>query len=227
VNQLVVFCEGATEQGFCRQVLQSHLFPAHDGMIHTFAVGRKDDRHVYGVSRKYGPLRKFIENTLKQNRPRTYFTSLIDLYGLPGDFPGKADCSRNPANPTPYVLALEKAFAEDIGDWRFIPYLQLHEYETMLFADPAGFACSFENCETQINALIKIADSYSTIEHINDRWETAPSRQIENALPEYAGRKASAGPDIAEFIGLPTIRSKCPHFNEWLACLEQLAWSKV
>jgi hypothetical protein len=39
------------------------------------------------------------------------------------------------ANPTAYVLALEKAFEGDIDHFRFIPYLQLHEYETILFAD--------------------------------------------------------------------------------------------
>lgn len=35
--------------------------------------------------------------------------------------------------------------------------------------------------------------------------------------------KASAGPIVAEKIGLPTLRLKCEHFREWLGKLERLA----
>ena len=43
MKQLSVFCEGQTEQGFCAQVLQPHLFPSGDGIVHTLAVGEKSD----------------------------------------------------------------------------------------------------------------------------------------------------------------------------------------
>ena len=33
MKQLNVFCEGQTEQGFCAQVLQPHLFPSGDGIL--------------------------------------------------------------------------------------------------------------------------------------------------------------------------------------------------
>jgi hypothetical protein len=52
VKQLNVFCEGQTEQGFCAQVLQPHLFPSGDGIVHTLAVGEKDHHHVYGIGRR-------------------------------------------------------------------------------------------------------------------------------------------------------------------------------
>ncbi|MBQ7585779.1 MAG: DUF4276 family protein [Desulfovibrionaceae bacterium] len=47
---------------------------------------------------------------------------------------------------------------------------------------------------------------------------------LQNALlkkiPEYD--KATAGVSIVGRIGLPTLRAKCPHFNEWLHQLEEL-----
>ena len=52
------------------------------------------------------------------------------------------------------------------------------------------------------------------------------SKRIISVIPEYGGRKASAGPDIAEFIGIPAIRAKCPHFKLWLAQLENLSWEE-
>ncbi len=35
---LVVFCEGPTERGFCNQLLRPHLFPRHDGTLHTILI---------------------------------------------------------------------------------------------------------------------------------------------------------------------------------------------
>jgi hypothetical protein len=229
MKQLNVFCEGQTEQGFCVQVLQPHLFPKHDGIIHTLAVGEKDHHHLYGLGKrtKYERVRKFICNTIKQREKKNvYFTTFFDLYGLPTGFPGKATNVRNPANPTPYVVALENAFFQDIDYYRFIPYLQLHEYETMLFAGPEAFRRTFENCDAEIEQLKQIAASWPSIEHINDGETTAPSRIIIDLIPEYDGRKSSAGPDIAAFIGLTTIRAKCPHVDSWLVKLENLEWEE-
>jgi hypothetical protein len=220
MKQLIVFCEGPTEQGFCAQVLRPYLFPQHDGTIHTLAVGSKNDHHVYGIS-EYPRLKKFITNMLNRYPTRSVrFTTLIDLYALPPEFPGKAENTRNPNDPSPYVLALETAFGRDIDDYRFIPHLQLHEYESMLFTDPEAFTIAFENCNSEIQKLKEIAASFPSIEHINDGRDTAPSKRIINLLPAYAGRKASAGPDIAEFVGITRIRAACPHFNQWLSRLD-------
>ena len=227
MKQLNVFCEGQTEQGFCAQVLQTHLFRPGEGLIHTLAVGQKDYRHIYGIGKRahYARVRKFIQNTIKQrSKENVYFTTLIDLYALPVDFPGRDSHQRNPADPTPYIEALEESFRQDIDCRYFIPHLQLHEYETILFADPEAFRVSFEHCDKSIERLKAIAGSFATIEHIDDGPATAPSKRIIEVVPEYDGRKASAGPDIAEYIGLPTIRQKCPHFDKWLKELECIDW---
>lgn len=229
MKQLNIFCEGQTEQGFCAQVLQPHLFTQGDGIIHTLAVGEKDHHHLYGIGRrtKYVKLRKFILNTLKQRAGKNvYFTTLFDLYALPNDFPGKEANVRSPANPAPYVVALEQAFGHDIGYYRFIPHLQLHEYETMLFAGPEAFGISFENCDAAIQQLKALAASVPSIEHINDGMDTAPSKRIIEVIPGYDGRKSSAGPDIAEYIGVANIRAKCPHFHDWLTQVENLSWEE-
>lgn len=230
MKELYVFCEGPTEQGFCKQVLAPHLFPHHDGYIHTVKIAHS--KHHGDVNRggvgKYASLKRDIQNTLKSRPSKsTFFTTLIDLYALPMNFPGKDANVRNPANPTPYVLALEKAFGDDINHYHFIPHLQLHEYETMLFVEPGAFAISFENCDSEVQQLKVIAASEPSIEHINDGRESAPSKRIISVIPEYDGRKSSAGPDIAEFIGVVAIRNKCPHFNGWLTQLENLQWEDV
>lgn len=201
-----VFCEGRTEHGFCAQILAPHL--ADFGFLHVppiqVAFSRKRGVIRRGGIRTYKPMRDDIVNTIKSRAGQdVFFTTMIDLYGLPRNFPGKAQHRRNAANPAPYVRALETAFSRDIRNRRFIPHLQLHEYETLLFANPQAFALAFEDCQDAIAALIAIADSFRTIEHINDGKTTAPSKRIIDVLPAYEGRKASAGPDIAEWIGMP------------------------
>jgi hypothetical protein len=226
VKRLTVFCEGATERGFCNQLLRPHLFPNFEAFLHTIEIAHSKHRRKVsrgGVPAHYETMRRDITNGLKARKQETdFFTTLIDVYGLPNDFPGKDQNVRNPANPTLYVEALETAFGDDIGDRRFIPYLQLHEYESMLFANPEALQSSFPGCDQAIEQLTNIAASVPSIEHIDDGTATAPSKRIIGVLPAYEGRKSSAGPDVAEYIGLATIRSKCPHFDKWLTRLEGL-----
>jgi hypothetical protein len=229
VRELYVFCEGQTEQGFCKQVLGPHLFPDHDGLVHTIRIAHSKHHRVIhrGGVGKYATLRRDISNELKR-RPSTdvRFTTMIDLYKSPGDFPGKPDQLLDPNHPTSYVVALENAFREDMGDPRFVPYLQLFEYETLLFSDPEGFRFSFDDCDEAIDSLKEIVASVPSLEHIDDGEATAPSKRIIALLPGYLGLKTTAGPDIAEFIGIDVLRERCPHFGAWIARLETL-WDDV
>lgn len=224
MSELYVFCEGATEQGFCAKVLQPHLFLQGGSQVRTIRTATS--KHHGIVSRggivKYSALRRDISNQIKMRRARDVaFTTMIDLYGLPKDFPGKAIYNRDPVNPTPYVQALEQEFESDIGDDRFIAYLQLHEYETLLFADPDAMVPSFEKCDSAVESMKAIVAKFAGVEHINDGENTAPSKRIIKLLPAYLGRKASVGPQIAERIGIPVLRQKCPHFDSWVTRLEQ------
>jgi hypothetical protein len=229
VKELYVFCEGVTEQEFCKQVLEAHLFPQYDGLILPILIAHSKHHGKVtrgGVPGRYESMRRDILDELKKHRGRDmFFTTMIDLYGLPKNLPGKKTHRRNPNDPIPYVTSLEEAFDDSIADRRFIPYLQLHEFETILFADPESFRVAFNDCDRAIEELKKLAASFPTVEHINDSQITAPSKRIISLIPDYANQKPSAGPDIAEYTGLPTIRAKCPHFDAWLTRLESLPWS--
>ena len=104
-----------------------------------------------------------------------FFTTMIDLYALPTRFPRRdeADGLRN--DPFQRVEFLEQAFADDINDQRFIPYIQLHEYEAILFSEPSWFGYYYGHHGAQIAALQGIADQYSTPELIDDGPTSAPS----------------------------------------------------
>ena len=147
---------------------------------------------------------------------------MFDLYRLPNEFPGYTQ-SRHIKEPYQKVELLELAFAQEIQKQRFIPYIHLHEFEALLFADVRPFDWEFLSHESQIQELHKIIDTFSNPELINEGESTAPSKRIIKLISEYESRKSSAGPAIAKAIGLERLREKCSHFNQWLTRLEQLS----
>ena len=223
--RLYLFAEGQTEQTFADIVLCPHLanFGVYLTNIILIAHARKKGKVHRGGGRAYQPMRDDIERMMRSdNSADVYFTTMIDLYAIPAEFPGRAEAEKLRSTPEKRVEALEQAFAEDMDDTRFIPYLQLHEYEAILFAEPAKFRILYPQHEAAIAKIEAIADTFATPEAINDGPETAPSKRLIAALPAYNGAKPIAGPLIAEAIGLATIRARCPHFHTWLSHLENL-----
>src|SRR6266446_415598 len=73
------------------------------------------------------------ESKLPRFAKKDRYTSVPDhVYKLPTDFPGFAQV-KNFADPYQKVTHLEERLAADIADSRFIPYIQLHEFEGLLF----------------------------------------------------------------------------------------------
>ena len=214
--------EGQTERRFVENILRPHLA---DRSIWVAArcveTSRSRGRKYSGGIRYYTQTKRDIERWMKEDQNSdTRFTTMFDLYALPRDFPDYED-ARQERDPYARVRLLEDALGEDISDQRFVPYLQLHEFEALLFSDPKKFGERFDRHSTGISRLVQTAEQ-SNPELINDGNETAPSKQIIREIPEYGSDKASSGPIVAERIGLPTLRARCQHFAEWLSKLEAL-----
>ncbi|MGB8699401.1 MAG: DUF4276 family protein [Thermosynechococcaceae cyanobacterium] len=223
--RLYLFAEGQTEQTFADILIKPHL-SQHQVFMNNpvlIAHARKKGRVHRGGGRNYEPMKNDILRFLKQEKARdVFFTTMIDLYAIHPDFPGLDESKMLSQDPMNRVRFLEERFSADIGDHRFIPYIQLHEYEAYLFSDPTCFEYFYSDCATEIKALQSILDQYQTPELINDGQHTAPSKRIIAQFPGYRNAKAVDGPQLAERIGLQIIRSKCPHFDEWLTRLEAL-----
>jgi hypothetical protein len=223
--RLYLFAEGQTEQTFADTVLKPHL--ANWGLYLQgpvlIAHANKKGRVYRGGGRKYVPMKNDILERLAQEKGRdVFFTTMIDLYAISAEFPGLVAAEKLRHMPYKRVEALEQAFAKDIGDDRFIPYIQLHEYEAYLFSDPTWFKYFYDHHERQIAELKAIADGHASPELIDDGQHSAPSKRIVAELPDYEDAKPIVGPQVAELIGLDVIRGKCPHFAAWLSRLENL-----
>ncbi len=223
--RLYLFAEGQTEQTFADNVLKLHLAQHGVFMQNSVLIAHARDRGKVrrGGGRRYLPMKNDILRKLAQEKGSdVFFTTMIDLYAIHTQFPGLDEAEKLRHLPYKRVELLEQYFAQDIGDPRFIPYIQLHEYEAYLFADPTWFEYFYNHHANEIAALQATADSKHSPELINDGQHSAPSKRIIAHLPDYEGAKPLVGPQVAELIGLAVIRSKCPHFSAWLSRLEQL-----
>lgn len=219
--RLYFIVEGQTEETFVNRILKPHLATYSVWCSARCVMTSRSRRrsHRGGVVRYEHPKRDITAWMNEDNSPGARFTTMFDLYGLPVDFPGSGEAS-SVSDPYERVEVLESALSQDVSDRRFIPYIQLHEFEALLFASPRMLETQFHHRREEIDRLVETASAFDSPELIDDGKNTAPSKRIISMIPEYERRKVSAGPIVAAQIGLPTLRTKCKHFGEWLSRLE-------
>lgn len=211
-----ITAEGQTEESFINQILGPHL-TTFGKVVHTRRL--RTSKTQRGGYTSFPKAKADIEQWLK-NDPGAWHTTLLDLYGLNDKFPGYAAAAH--LLPHAKVAAIEQAFGQQIASPRFLPFIQLHEFESLLFADPSlleqwlGIDYSLPaQCFTAIYQQYQ-----GQPELINDDPRTAPSKRILQLCPGY--RKVVDGLLVLEEIGLPLMRQQCPHFDAWVSQLEQL-----
>lgn len=217
-KRVIVICEGPTEQQFSSNVLKP-WFLQRNIEIQSPLIKKSGGGIV-----PWETLKKQIETHLKHDTS-AFVTLLIDYYGIPAGYhyPEWAR-SLEEADKIQRMRILENGMLEAIPESirsRFIPYLQLHEFEGILFSNVDVFLRTFKKDEfTDLPSFRRIFDQYPNPEDINDRLESAPSRRLANHIKGY--NKIIYGSLLAEEIGIETIISKCPGFNDWIGKILRL-----
>jgi len=219
-TRLNIVVEGHTEEEFANEVLKPHLSRfSVEVSARMLSHRRERSRKYKGGLLKFKFLRQDVDLWMREDRSdEAHFTTMVDLYGYPSDAPRYDDAKNLP--PYDKVQLLEQGLAESFNNTRFIPYIQLHEFETILYADLGKWPDYFLGQQNAVDSLAATVASFDSIELINDDERTAPSKRILHHFPEYD--KAVAGNVLAIAIGLSTIRDKCAHFDMWLKSLENL-----
>jgi hypothetical protein len=226
---LHVVAEGHGEQDFLWQSVIPHL-----GRLGVEArpmlVGKTG--HKGGV-RPWSQVRDDVCRLLKMHRHDrpVYVSTLFDYYGLKSDWPGftQARALPVPASPASRALCIQTALHADVcqalnanfNPAQFIPYIQMHELEALILAQPDKLKEEFPDRSTEVEAICESIVGMDP-EAVNDGLDTHPAARIIAQIPEYEGRKRSAAANVLAAIGLPTIRGRCPLFGAWLAQLETI-----
>jgi hypothetical protein len=107
---------------------------------------------------------------------------------------------------------------------RFIPYIQPHEFEALLFSDVTALSLVNPSWSTKsIGRLLEIRSSAPSPEHINNQPDTKPSAHLERELSKPSYSKRRHGPVAAQKIGLTKIETECAFFAAWLGQIRALA----
>ena len=216
-----VICEGQTEELFVNLILQPH-FDTHGIEIHPKLLGTAGHQGGnVGYQRVMNDVRHLLAND-----PDAWVTTFIDFYGIHADFPGVAEAKKRRTARERHDEVVGSLYAQLAGDLgedralRVVPYVQMHEFEGLLFSSPQDMAAGILQPH-QWKKFDKILFEFDTPEDINNSMETAPSKRIQHVFRGY--QKVLHGSIIARRIGLERIRETCPLFDEWLYQLEQLA----
>lgn len=158
--------EGSTENEFVNRVLRGHL---EERGVYVFPVTVTTKLNISGPNYRGGnvTVHRATSEITKLLPNFDYVTTLYDFYGFKGRQQGETPdelCDRiagmlqNPAS--------------------FIPYIQMHEFEALLFSDPAVIG-SFASSDVDQNQLeILVSDAVRQCggpENVNDSPNTAPS----------------------------------------------------
>lgn len=223
MKRIFVVVEGETEERFLRQVIYNHFIVRG---IHIEAQQWITNRKIgtKGGGGNYDLIENHIKRLISRysNDQDVFISTMIDLYG----FPRQGNTIYEPhvtSLPTGIEKAqwLEDKLNERIPHRNFIPYVQLHEFEALLLANPDSLAIFYPDKKIQISRLKNEISGLSP-EEINETAENAPSKRIIRYLPNYYKQKTTAGMIAAQQTGLPYLRQKCPHFDEWITKMENV-----
>lgn len=231
LKYLNIIAEGSTEEIFVKDVLVDH-FSALNIFVSVRKImtgwDKQNNKPAKGGMRQYSKFRDDVKRWIisDNQRPDTWYSSFVDLYAFPkGEQSPYTTDIQNITDPYLKVEALEKAIYQDMNKIikaeKFLPYIQLHEFEAFLMVEPDRLLTLYPDRQKDIDK-IKADIGDAKPEEVNESPQTSPSKRIIRYLPDYEKQKAQVGPLIAQEIGITALRNKCPHFNDWISRLEQL-----
>lgn len=209
--------EGQTEEKFIKEIINQYLRDFNIEIKPSTIITNRKYQESGGIN-SYDKLKNEINTIIKETRNTGItITTFLDFYQLPTNFPKYKDAQKLKSN-IEKVYFLENAMCDDIGNEYFIPYIQIHEFEALLFSSNVGFEKYYNKRSRFIKSINDII-SNNNPEEINDGIDTAPSKRLNNLfLKELNERykKTYHGILIAKEINMDDYLSRCPHFCDWI-----------
>ena len=218
MKRLVIIAEGETEESFVNNILCP--FFCSKGIYNSIQCFKT--KHSHGGMSKYSYIKKDILNIIYEKD--VVVSMMIDFYRLPSDFPGFNDLKVTQTHQEQANL-LETRIKKDLENSQkqlfenFIPYIQLHEFEALVFASINGIDSLFERSEMDYKGLMNVIQQYPNPEDINNHPDTAPSVRLKKLISGY--NKVLHGIDIINTVGMAELLEKCPRFKTWIESMAE------
>lgn len=222
MKKIVFIVEGDSEDEFVKRIIKPYFVSQGipDYYIKSIIITMSGGGHGFNNIDHF-------KNTI---RPVLYLkeepiiTSFIDHYRLNSErkLPGYDECIKE-ADIEDRLVKMEEKLQEEVQKIKayrfFVPYIQRHEFETLLFSDPEqGFDLEADKIKQEVIAL---CNSFKSIEDINSTPEGAPSVRLSAIYNRYKEKynKGADAVDIAELTTIEKMLEKCPRFKCWIDTL--------
>lgn len=211
MKRLCIICEGQTEQRFVEICLQPHLrqfgIYAYPSLIKT-GPGKQGGGDV--------TVARIVAHIAFEYRSSDHISTLVDWVRFTrAKGKSKAELEQD-------ILQAAARLIPNFEERFVTPYVQRHEFESLLFSDVNQFELVIDGWNDKAQKqLQRVREAFATPEDINTKPELSPSKRLANILKNQYN-KVIHGADMAELIGLSTIRAECPDFDGWVAKLEAL-----
>jgi len=203
--RLVFIVEGDTEILFVDKVIIPYLHSlGYTNPMHCQTIITNRKQHKKGGVGSYHKYSNEITRTLSQGN--VIVTTFIDFYALPPSFPNFSVSANDISN-------IESAIHKDFESTDlFIPYIQKHELETVMFAHFETLELVVDSKE-QFELIKEVVGEFPNPEDINNSKETAPSKRL---MRIFNYDKVADGNIVFDLMDISVIMNKCPKFKTWI-----------
>ncbi len=209
MKRLFIVVEGHTEEEFVKSMIAPYLatFEIYD----VRAIKIRTSRTSKGGFVNFDHLKNTVKPLLLSEGEDAIVTTFVDFFRIPTDIPSYDQCISKHSKQE-QVSSLESAIGAVFNDSRFVPYIQLHEFEALLFSSPVGFQRLWDR--DMFDKADKIVRAFENPEDINSSPQSAPSKRILAINHRYD--KVIEGNIIAMDIGIEAMLDRCPRFRCWM-----------
>lgn len=217
MKALIILVEGETEQEFVNRILLPYLVKKGlNTEIRPIMIEKSGGGHGYSNI-------QHLLNTIRPvlNRPdEPVISTLIDHYGINSERKLPGYTSITTTDTEERIQQMEMILQTEIQRIKpyrfFLPYIQRHEFETMLFSDPeVGFELEDEKIKADV---LELCGQFGSIEDINCTPQGAPSKRISAIYANHNQKynKVSDAVDIIELTTIEAVLEQCPRFQNWV-----------
>lgn len=217
MKNIYIYCEGATEESFINEILSPYFCNLNIYVRPIICCTKRTRMKKFkgGVS-NYEKIKDEVTKLCKQHK-HEFITTMFDYYAMPLDTP-MIDCKEFDLYKRMEII--QEAINKDIGENNCFFNFVLHEFESLLFSSPTSFNLIAE--PKIVEKIQCIHDKSPTPEHINNSPCTAPSKRLEELIPNYEKGKVRNGTILSKDMGIDIIKGKCKHFDSWIEKIKKI-----
>lgn len=229
MKRIRILAEGHTEQEFIQELLAPHLMERY-GLFDVNAILIKTSGGGKGGFSNLDRLKPNLRPLLTESN--LVVSTMLDLFRFPtesGNTHIQTEAKRCYALPMPKrIEQLEHLLETIVKDIRksastiFIPYIQQHEFEALLFASPKAFTIINDQMVAPVEEICRQASP----EDINSTPQGHPAQRLEELFLSIDNRhynKMIDGIDVLKEAKIQAILNSCPRFSNWVLRLAAAA----